>query len=153
MKELCAAFCEFGLPTYFLTLTNDQTSFPGVKEAYETIIALGLSPNDCLPFMQRVWHRSVELFFDCIRNDPSQPCGNVRHLFYRHEFQPDVGNTSHVHCFIWTQENMAETDPTLFHQHATIALSRITATIPGAFDYVDDLRERKRLETLAFEKL
>ena len=94
-------------------------------------------------------YRSFLLFIQWIIHGREQPLGKVRHVWYRHEFQPDVGNLSHVHMMVWTTEIMGRISLSEYLQNADIALARLTADIPSAFGYVDDWHKREYLTALA----
>lgn len=75
--------------------------------------------------------------------------GDIRHVWFRYEFQPDVGNLPHIHMLVWTSEIMAKTDDETYFANAALAQNRITADIRTAFAHVTDPRVRARLEASA----
>ena len=151
VNELCASIADFGLPTYFGTLTCNQPLFPGVREIHELLRKSKKDKVDAMPYMVlflRTWHRCCNIFVEWLCNGTDAPLGHIRHAWARHEFQIDVGNFPHLHFFAWTDENVGDPSAKQFNADCQAAINRVTATIFGAFD---GCKDPKVLEALANE--
>lgn len=95
--------------------------------------------------------RSVNLLTRWIIYGEEQPLGEIEHVWYRHEYQPDVGNMSHVHMLLWTKEGLVTGDEENYMARGLRAQQRISADIRTAFQHVHCSDERLRLESLADE--
>lgn len=149
ISEICAAIRRFGWPTYFHTQTCNQREFPGLADTYKTIADTQHDVRHFEAYIVRRWHRSAHLFAQWILHGTDKPLGNVRHLWYRHEFQTDIGNLPHLHMLIWTDEDMAAADESTYFRDASVALERTSADITHAFDYVVDPIRRQELRDTA----
>ena len=135
---LCAAIQKFGMPTYFLTFTCDMTKFPGVREVYEAIEREGHDVRYFQVHLQRVWYRSTNLFLRYLQEDPTQPLGEILHVWMHREFQTDVGNFNHCHAMIITKDRVSDADMAIRQKALDDALRRITAQVMGAFHHLGD---------------
>lgn len=111
------------------------------------INAIKLTPHT----YNALFHRSANLFVQWLRFGKEKPMGNVTHVWYRHEFQPDVGNLSHIHMLVWTTEQMARGNPSTYFSDASRAQTRVTADIRTAFDHISDPILREQWIALASE--
>ena len=117
VRELAAALSEEPA-TYFLTLTCNMAShfgiaplFNAISEFYsnapEHVFKAAVQSN--IGLFTRMWHRVVNYLMDYIENSTEQPCGPVRRIWWRVEFQTTRGNLPHIHCLIWTGEEKNST--------------------------------------------
>lgn len=123
-----------------LTISCFHTPLP-------TSIAMTHLPHrDHHPPAVHIHRRSVDLYINWIRHGREKAMGEVTHVWCRHEFQPDVGNLSHLHMIVWNKDILADGS-----RCVKTSLNRITASIQHAFDYVNDVDDRERLTALAWQ--
>ena len=103
-------------PTYFLTLTCNQSQHPGVAPIFQALqrfldkykgneaMTKAIVQSEMVN-MIRAWERAANILMDFIEKSPDQPLGPVKKIWYRFEFQSSKGNFPHIHCIIWTGED------------------------------------------------
>lgn len=149
INEICSAIKRLGWPTYFHTQTCNMQNFPGVADVYDSIRDLGHDVRHYEAYIVRRWHRAAHLFMQWLLHGTDHPLGEVRHMWCRHEFQTDVGNLSHLHMLLWTEENLARENDAQYFQDASAAVARLSADVRTAFDYVADPERKADLIALA----
>ena len=115
VMELSAAMATES-PTYFLTLTCNQSEHPGVAPIFRALqkfiekhkghddVIKAAVQAEMIP-MLRAWERAANLLMHFIEKSPDQPLGPIKKIWYRFEFQTTRGNFPHIHCIIWTGED------------------------------------------------
>jgi len=126
VNKLSAAVAE-ETPTYFYTQSCNQKEFYGVQELKRWIDSPELkeqlllahphaSADELLELHDAItqascvatvrnWMEVAEIHMQYISKSPEQPFGNVTKIWWRHEFQGDRGNLSHIHSLLWTDDN------------------------------------------------
>jgi predicted GIY-YIG superfamily endonuclease len=57
----------------------------------------------CVHFV-RNWMEVAEIHMHYIAKSPEFPLGKVEKIWWRHEFQGEAGNLSHIHCLLWIED-------------------------------------------------
>lgn len=55
--------------------------------------------------MLRNWMEVSSIWMNYIKNSKERPLGEVKRIWWRHEYQDTKGNLSHIHALIWIDEN------------------------------------------------
>ena len=51
---------------------------------------------------------AAELYMHYIVKSPERPLGGIRKIWWCHEYQESEGNLSHIHCLLWTDEEVID---------------------------------------------
>jgi len=130
-----SACLKFGIPTYFFTQTCNPESFPGFPKFSAILKKFELRIEDYLVFFTRLWHRNCNLLINFLTNGKEKYLGTVKHTWGRFEFQSKRGNFAHLHLLVWNTDRDLGFD-SKNSEGLEAALSRITATIDGSFDFL-----------------
>ena len=63
-------------------------------------------------FMLCQWMEISMIYMNYIAFSDEHPLGEVKHIWWRHEYQDTMGNLSHIHALIWLKDGESE-DATL----------------------------------------
>ena len=130
VNKLSAAIAEEPA-TYFYTQSCNQKEFYGVRELKRWIDSTELRDElfiayphlskdehlelldsmvqaSCVPIV-RNWMEVSEIHMLYMSKSPERPLGRVTKIWWRHEFQGEKGNLSHIHCLLWTDDTDEET--------------------------------------------
>jgi len=150
VRELAAMVKCRGNPTYFFTITCNQPKFPGLAQFHEALLDSGQDPMPWAPYLTRLWHRSTRLLLEWLTNDDTV-MGAWTDLMWRHEFQNEKANLSHIHALAFTQDAVNDEDSLVRAEAFATARDRVTANIGTAFAYIRDPDHRASLEKEAWD--
>lgn len=125
VNKLSAAVAE-ETPTYFYTQSCNQKEFYGICELKRWIDSPELKERlllthprlskdqqlelldavtqaSCVPVV-RNWMEIAEIHMLYVSKSPERPLGRVTKIWWRHEYQGEKGNLSHIHCLLWTDD-------------------------------------------------
>ena len=116
VNELAAAI-RSEEPTFFLTLTLNQSRMFGVAPLHDVIerntanLSTAKRRNikeGFMPLYMRLWERAATFMIRYIERSNDKPLGTITNIFPRFEFQTSKGNAPHLHVIIWTLEKKSD---------------------------------------------
>jgi hypothetical protein len=122
VNQLSAAIVEES-STYFYTQSCNQEEFYGVHELKLWIdspefkqILIERNPEVTVDEISELvesmtqalcvtivcnWMEVAEIHMLYVAKSPERPFGKVKKIWWRHEYQGEKGNLSHIHCLLW----------------------------------------------------
>ena len=116
VNELAAAI-RSEEPTFFLTLTLNQSRMFGVAPLYKIIqrntekMERGkrrIFIEGFMPLYMRLWERAATFLMKYIELSADKPLGTITNIFPRFEFQTSKGNAPHLHIILCTEEKKSD---------------------------------------------
>jgi hypothetical protein len=109
--------------TYFYTQSCNQKDFYGVCELKRWInspkfkliliernpevtvdeipeLVESMAQASCVTIVHN-WMEVAEIHMLYVAKSPERPFGKVKKIWWRHEYQGEKGNLSHIHCLLW----------------------------------------------------
>lgn len=125
VNQLAAAIGD-EQPTYFYTHTCSMKTHYGMKLIWEWIMSDEMLDEVCSGdesiqeqeelrqsiiessgvLLLRTWMEMMQIWIKYITESPEEPCGDIGKFFFRFELQDSEANVPHIHCILWTNDNL-----------------------------------------------